>query len=127
MLLRLSQVMCRGDNMNRDFLEEWLEKLREFWIQKNPEKCASLFLKTTYYQETPFDEAYTTYEGILEEWQGIKNQDIKELRFSILAIDGNVAIVEWNFVSDAEYNGIYEIIFNDNQECISFRSWEMVR
>ena len=113
--------------MNREFLENWLSQLREYWIEKNPLKAASLFQNTTYYQETPFDVAYTTYDEILEEWQGIKNQEIKELSFSILAIDGDVAIVEWKFVSDQEYDGIYEIKFNENQECIYFKSWEMVR
>ena len=56
----------------------------------------------------------------------IKNQDIKNIEFKILAIDNNVAIVEWLFETDVTtFDGIYEIKFNDNMKCIYFKSWEM--
>ncbi len=85
-----------------------------------------MFKNATYYQETPFLELYTTFEQIANEWQHIKNQDIKNIEFKILAIDNNVAIVEWLFERDVTtFDGIYEIKFNDNMECIYFKSWEM--
>ena len=69
---------------------------------------------------------YTTFEEIKQEWQHIKNQDIKNIEFRILAIDKNVLIVEWLFEEDmTTYDGIYEIKFNDDLECIYFKSWEM--
>ena len=76
--------------MNRDFAEDWLNKLKEYWFNKDIEKSVSLFTKTTFYQETPFMRPYTTIEEI--------NQ---------------------------EFDGIYEIKFNNNLECIYFKSWEM--
>ena len=68
-----------------------------------------------------FLEPYTTFEQIANEWQHIKNTE-----FKILAIDKNVLIVEWLFERDiTTYNGIYEVKFDDNLECIYFKSWEM--
>ena len=45
--------------MERKFAEEWLSKLKVYWINKDIEKAVSLFSKTTFYQETPFMKPYT--------------------------------------------------------------------
>lgn len=112
--------------MNRKFIEQWLDDLRDAWWNKDIKKATALFIKTTYYQETPFLKPYTTFEQIENEWQHIKNQDIKNIEFKILAIDNNVVIVEWLFESEmTTFDGIYEIKFNDKLECIYFKSWEM--
>ena len=112
--------------MERTMVEHWLDCLKEYWFQKEPEKAATLFQKTIFYQETPFDEPYTTYEEIQNEWKHIKDQEIKKIEFKILAIEGQTAIVGWIFERDIqEFNGIYEIKFNKDGDCISFRSWEM--
>ena len=114
--------------MNREYAEQWLSKLKEHWFNKDIESAVSLFTKTTFYQETPFMKPYTTFDEIKQEWQHIENQDIKDIEFKILAIDKNVLIVEWLFDRDiTAYNGIYEIKFDDNLECIYFKSWEMER
>lgn len=114
--------------LDYSFASDWLEKLTKYWWSKDIEKATSLFTKTTFYQETPFMKPYTTFDEIKQEWQHIKNQDIKNIEFKILAIDKNVLIVEWLFERDiTAYNGIYEIKFDDNLECIYFKSWEMER
>ena len=88
--------------MNIKFIEQWINYLKNAWWNKDIEKATSLFTKTT------------------------KNQEIKNIEFKILAIDNNVVIVEWIFEEGkTEFTGIYEIKFNDNLECIYFRSWEM--
>lgn len=114
--------------MDRRFAEQWLTNLKEYWFNRDVEKAASLFTKTTFYQETPFDEPYTTFDEIKKEWQHIKEQDIKKIQFNILAIENKTLIVEWIFKRDiTEFNGIYEIKFNDDNECVYFKSWEMVK
>ena len=71
---------------------------------------------------------YTTIEEIREEWQHVKNEDIQQIDFKILAIDEYVAIVEWILKqNDEEYDGVYEIKYNENLECIYFKSWEMTK
>ena len=112
--------------MNRDFAEKWLNRLKEYWFNKDIEKAVSLFTKTTFYQETPFMKPYTIIEEINQEWQHVKNENIQEINFKILAIDNNVLIVEWILKqNNQEFDGIYEIKFDDNLECIYFKSWEM--
>lgn len=112
--------------MNKQFVEEWLQKLKKYWINKDIEGATSLFKHTTFYQETPFVDAYTTFDEIKKEWQHIKNQDIKRIEFKILAIDKNTVIVEWIFARDVKvFDGIYEIKFNDSLDCVYFKSWEM--
>ena len=112
--------------MTRDFAEEWLNKLKDYWFNKDIKKAVSLFTKTSFYQETPFMKPYTTIKEINEEWQHIKNENIQNIKFNILAIDGYILIVEWILKqNDKNYDGIYEIKFNKNLECIYFKSWEM--
>ncbi|MBQ9318998.1 MAG: hypothetical protein IJR82_05145 [Bacilli bacterium] len=114
--------------MNIEFANEWLEKLKEYWFNKDIKKAVSLFNKTKFYQETPFMNPYTTIDEIREEWQHIKNENIQKIEFIVLAIENNTLIVEWKLKQNDEYyDGIYEIKFNDKNECIYFRSWEMTK
>ncbi len=114
--------------MNRKFVEQWLNDLREYWLNKDIINAVSLFNKTTFYQETPFMAPYTTIEEINQEWQHVKDENIQKIEIKILAIEGNTVIAEWILKqNDNNYDGIYEIKFNDNCECIYFKSWEMIR
>lgn len=114
--------------MNRKFVEQWLNDLREYWLNKDIINAVSLFNKTTFYQETPFIEPYTTIEEINQEWQHVKDENIQKIEIKILAIEGNTVIAEWILKqNDNNYDRIYEIKFNDNCECIYFKSWEMIR
>ena len=114
--------------MNIEFAEQWLNKLKDYWFKKDIESAVSLFTKTIFYQETPFLEPYTKIEEINQEWQHIKNENIQNIEFKILAIDKYTLIAEWILKqNDKDYDGIYEIKFNDDLECIYFKSWEMVK
>ncbi len=53
--------------MDKQFVEEWLNKLKGYWFNKDIDNAVSLFKSTTFYQETPFMEPYTTLEEINEE------------------------------------------------------------
>ena len=112
--------------MEREFVEQWLNKLKKYWLDKDIESAVLLFEKTTFYQETPFMTPYTTLEEIREEWQHIENENIQNIEFKILAIDNFTLIVQWILKqNDIYYDGIYEIKFNNNLECVYFKSWEM--
>lgn len=112
--------------MNRQYVEEWLNKLKNYWFEKDIDSAVSLFQNTTFYQETPFMEPYTTLEEIKEEWQHIKDENIQKIEINVLAIDGYTVIAQWILKqNNANFDGIYEIKFNDNLQCIYFKSWEM--
>jgi len=112
--------------LSYEYSNEWLNKLKNYWWSKDIENATNLFKQTTFYQETPFMKPYTTFDEITQEWQHIRNQDIKSIDFKILTIDNYTLIVEWKFERDTTtFNGIYEIKFNENLDCIYFKSWEM--
>ena len=114
--------------MNKEFAEQRLNNLKEYWFNKDIESAVSLFTKTTFYQETPFMKPYTTIEEINQEWQHVKNEKIQSIEIKLLAIDKSTVIAEWILgQNDQEFDGIYEIKFNDNLECIYFKSWEMIK
>lgn len=107
-------------------MNEWLQRFKEYWLNKDVDKVMTLFEKTTFYQETPFMEAYTTLDEIREDWNNIKNANIQDIDFKILAKEDLTLIVEWYLKQDdVELDGIYEIKFDNDLNCISFRSWEM--
>lgn len=113
-------------NLDYEYANKWLNDLKAYWFSKDVDKATSLFTKTLFYQETPFMEPFKSFDEIVKEWQHIKDQDIKKIEFKILAIDKNTLIVEWYFeISNLVFDGIYEIKFNENLECVYFRSWEM--
>ncbi len=114
--------------MNKEFVEQWLNKLKKCWFNKDIDGAVSLFNKTTYYQETPFIEPYTTIEEIRKEWQHVKDEKIQNIEFNILAVDNDTLIVEWILKqNDEDYDGIYEIKFDNELNCIYFKSWEMTK
>lgn len=114
--------------LNREFAEEWLNRLKEYWLNKDIEKAVSLFNKTTFYQETPFMNPYTTIEEINLEWQHVKDENVQDIEIKLLAIDNNTIIAEWLLrQNDRYYDGIYEIKFNSDLECVYFKSWEMIK
>ncbi len=112
--------------MNKKFVDEWLNKLKKYWLAKDIESAVSLFEKTVFYQETPFMQPYTTIEEIDKEWQHIKNENIEYIDIKPLAIDGYTVIAQWILrQNNQNFDGIYEIKFNENLECVYFKSWEM--
>lgn len=114
--------------MDRKFVEDWLNELKKYWFNKDIEKAVGLFSETTYYQETPFLKPYTTIDEINQEWQHIKDEEIQKIDIKILAIDEFTVIVEWFLKqNNQEFDGIYEIKFNNNLKCSYFKSWEMMK
>ena len=70
----------------------------------------------------------TTVEDISVEYKLEKNENIQDIKLKVLAIDGYTLIAQWILKqNDKDYDGIYEIKFNDDNECIYFKSWEMVK
>ena len=105
-----------------------LINLKEYWLYNVIYSDFSLLTITTYYHETPFMKPYTTLDEIREEWQHIKNEIIQIIELKVLAIDDYILIAQWIWKkNDKDYDGIYEIKFNNNLECIYFKSWEMVK
>ena len=56
--------------MNREFLQEWLEKYVDAWRTYEPEKIGNLFSENALYFYSPFDEDIPLRgrEAILADW-----------------------------------------------------------
>lgn len=114
--------------MDKDRAIEWLNSLKEYWFNKDIEKVVLLFNKTEFYQETPFMKPYTNVDEIREEWKHVVYEDIHKIEIELLAFDKKVLIAHWYLEQNEDiFDGIYEIKFNDNFECIYFKSWEMLK
>lgn len=112
--------------INRKFAEEWCYNLKKYWYEKDIDNACKMFQKAKFYQETPFITPFENFDEIVEEWQHVKNENIKKIEIDIIAIDGNAVIANWYLEQNNEvYDGIYQIKFNDKNECIYFKSWEM--
>lgn len=82
------------------------------------------FIKKRHFYKTVFDYQ----EEIKEEWYHVKNEEIHNIEINVLAIDGNTVIANWYLEQNNDvYDGIYQIMFNDKNECIYFKSWEMLK
>lgn len=69
--------------MNRDFVGNWLDDLKKFWLNKDIEIAISLFKNTAFYQETPFMDPYTTLEDTY-----MKNGNMLKMKiFKILKLN----------------------------------------
>ena len=55
--------------MNKQYVEKWLNDLKDYWFNKDINGAVSLFKYTNFYQETPFMKPYTSLEEIENEWQ----------------------------------------------------------
>lgn len=66
--------------MDKKFVDEWLNKLKKYWFNRDIDNAVSLFKSTTFYQETPFMEPYRTLEEVNKEWQHVKNENIHILK-----------------------------------------------
>ena len=71
---------------------------------------------------------FSSFDKIKQEWQHIKNEDIKDISIELLAQDGNTIVAHWTLSQNDElYDGIYQVKFDDDLNCAFFRSWEMSR
>lgn len=115
--------------LNKDFLDEWLGKLKINWKNKDLDNILELFKNIQYYYESPFEENVDNIEEIKILWKDIYLQENIKLDFHILAIQENTAIIEWKLcTSNQKYcEGVYEIKFNKNLDCIYFKQWFMER
>ena len=112
--------------IDKEFAENWLEKLKIYWFNKDIDKACNLFTKTKYYQETPFMKPFENFDEIVDEWQHVKKEIIKKVEINIIAIEKNTIIANWYLEqNDDIFDGNYEIRFNNEKECIYFKSWEM--
>lgn len=107
----------------------WMENLKNGWVNKRKEEVLTLFQETKRYYERPFKPG-TTMEEIRGYWDDIDNLENISLDYDVVAIDGDTACVHWNNGytyrgKDYRLDGMFVIRFNNNKDCIEFKQWWM--
>lgn len=113
--------------LTKEYFENWLEGLRQTWLNKDLEGLEKYFEKIEKYFENPFKTG-TNLKEVLGFWREIKNQEIVKLEMDCVAVDKNIGVAHWFFADNSgEYDGIYQVIFNKDLECIEFKQWCVTR
>lgn len=114
--------------MRREYIENWLSRLKNAWENQAPDEAAALFAKTKKYYERPF-KPEKDFAAIRELWQEII--DVRDIKFDyeIVAVDENRVFVRWQnsyILSSNErenLDGVFQLDFNNNGDCEEFRMW----
>lgn len=121
--------------MNREFLQEWLDRYVEAWQTYDRAKIESLFSEDAVYYYSPFDEQIHLRgrEAIVADW--LKSPDRAgswEAHYAPVAVEGNVGVAQGRtryFGSDGsverEFDNIFVIHFDDTGRCTRFTEWFM--
>ena len=121
--------------MNRDFLQEWLEKYVEAWRTYEPEKIRNLFSENALYFYSPFDEQdhLRGREAIVADW--LRHPDAVDswkAHYVPVAVEGNTAVAQGRtqyFGRDGsierEFDNIFVMHFDDAGRCERFTEWFM--
>jgi hypothetical protein len=118
--------------VDRQHVENWLNRLKISWESGDGEGALALFASTKRYYERPFSAA-TTIDQIREYWKDIDGLDDIVFDFEIIAVEANRAVVHWQNSfkeeggNEALLDGVFAITFDDAGSCIEFRQWWFAR
>ncbi|HEX7256123.1 MAG TPA: nuclear transport factor 2 family protein [Gaiellaceae bacterium] len=77
-------------------VDEWIERYRVAWEQRDPEAAAELFTADAVYWSSPFGEPHRGRDGIHEYWaRATGSQSDVQVRIGRPIVDANRAAVEW--------------------------------
>lgn len=105
-------------------IEEWLEKFRQSWENKDTLAVLDLFADGLEYWETPFKKL-TSKDAVAQEWQAIQRQENITVTTTLFASEGNKHSVTWGLVytlNDTQHVwvGTYLIELNEAGKCVYF-------
>ena len=121
--------------MNRQSLQEWLDKYVDAWRTYDPAQIGDLFSEDALYIYSPFDEQNPLRgrEAIVADW--LKEPDPVgswEAHYVPIAVEGNVGVAQGRtryFSPDGtikrEFDNIFVLQFNEPGRCTRFSEWFM--
>ncbi len=116
--------------MDRRTVDDWIRRYVTAWNTNDPNDIASLFVEDATYLTGPFDEPWRGRNEIAREWLGRKDAPgTTEFTYEILAIDGDLAVIEGRTTYSAperlEFGNIWVIRLDDSGCCEEFTEWWM--
>lgn len=109
----------------------WIYKMGQAWIEKNPAAIPPLFANEFKYYEDPFTKPITNKKALLILWQDVPDsQNNINFDFEILSEKDNLVIAHFHasFIhiknnSKAELDGIFYVKLNQNNLATEFKWW----
>lgn len=114
---------------------QWLKKLGQSWVEKNPQIIADICAKNVVYHETPFTKPYKSPEAVKKLWQEVPDRQ-KNIKFNykILTVTKKFGLAHWwaeytriNNNEKVVLDGIFQVKLNRQGLCTLFRQWWVVK
>ena len=109
----------------------WLDRYREAWEERDPDRAASLFTDDASYRETPFDPPMEGSAAIHAYWaKAVAGQSDIRFTSEVLACAGADGLCHWHcaFAADPagdriDLDGIFRCRFADETRVEAFEEW----
>ncbi|HEV8289768.1 MAG TPA: nuclear transport factor 2 family protein [Candidatus Norongarragalinales archaeon] len=68
------------------------------WIEQDPEKILTIFIKNASYRENAFERPFTGHKAIKQYWQSKVVEEQSDIKFKLLHfwIDKDTVLAEWD-------------------------------
>lgn len=121
--------------MIKEKYENWTKEFMESWKELDWRRTLETLSNDVKYYENPIDDPCKNFEEVTNLWNVVEeNQKDINYKYEIISFDENVCIINWQMTRTMtktneiqEIDGIFQISLNDDNECVYFKSWEMVK
>ena len=121
-------------NINPTKFQQWLTELGKTWIALDPKNATNLFSKDVEYYESALKVPCQNLEEVFNLWKVIPtNQKDVTFNYDILAISGNLCVVNWQVkrtqlpqLTKQNIDGIFVLKLNEDGLCNYFKQWRTV-
>ena len=110
-------------------VESWIARYRAAWASDDPADIRVTFTDDATYSTDPFDDPWVGIDTIVEKWiEGGDSQTGWEFAHEVLAIDGDLAVIEGRttYTDDGRrYANIWLVRFAPDGRARDFREFYM--
>ncbi len=114
-------------------IQEWLERYRRAWVERDADAAAVLFTEDAVYREQPFEQPFMGRDAIRRYWSTVTQaQSDIELRYGSPVAEGRRVAVEWwanllNGGSAITLAGEFLLTFDEQGRCRELREYWLLR
>lgn len=112
--------------------QQWLDRYRAAWIERDADAAAALFTADAVYREQPFAAPFTGRSAIREYWSTVtRSQSDIDLQYGTPVVAGARVAVEWwttllNDGAPLTIAGEFLLRFDDDGLCRELREYWVV-
>jgi hypothetical protein len=121
--------------MLEEKLQKWSNEFMQAWKDADTDKILSLLSNNVRYYEDIFEEPLIGKKEVKPLWDVVKiNQKVHSYKNEVIYSDNKGGIIHWTLTraslpsgEEQEFNGVFEVHLNENNECEFFRMWRHLR